>query len=239
MRIIALVPAFSALLALSAGASSQPVAKMTPVAVELFTSQGCSSCPPADALIEKLAKEPNIIAITRPVTYWDQLGWKDTLAREGNTQLQRSYAARGGEGSGVYTPQAMVQGEAAAVGSSETKLRRLIAAEKLKPGPAISARMTADGGRSVIVSQPGRANATVLVLALKGEAVVRIGAGENGGRVVRYTNVVLAETEVGRWQGGSATITVPGRIMKQSGADRYAILLREGAAGRIVAARYV
>ena len=69
--------------------------------------------------------------------------------------------------------------------------------------------------------------------------LVRIGAGENGGRVVRYTNVVLAETEVGRWQGGNGTITVPGRLMKQPGADRYAVLLREGAAGRIVAARYI
>ncbi len=237
MRLIALVPALLALAAEAAPPS--PPAKMTPVAVELFTSQGCSSCPPADALIEKLAKEPNIIAITRPVTYWDNLGWKDTLGREANTVLQRSYAARGGEGSGVYTPQAMVQGEAATVGSSEAKLRRLIAAEKQKPGPAIAARATADGGRTIMIAQPVKASASVLVVAMKSEAVVRIGAGENGGRVVRYTNVVLAETEVGRWQGGSATITVPGRIMKQPGADRYAILLREGAAGRIVAARYI
>lgn len=237
MRLVALVPA---LLALSAGAAppASPV-RMTPVAVELFTSQGCSSCPPADALIEKLAKEPNIIAITRPVTYWDNLGWKDTLGREANTTLQRGYAARGGEGSGVYTPQAMVQGEAATVGSSEAKLRRLIAAEKQKPSPVIAARATPDGGRAVMIVHPVKASAAVLVVAMKSEAVVRIGAGENGGRVVRYTNVVLAETEVGRWQGGSATITVPGRIMKQPGADRYAILLREGAAGRIVAARYI
>lgn len=234
MRLIALVPA---LLALSA--QSAPPVKMTPVAVELFTSQGCSSCPPADALIEKLAKEPNTVVLTRPVTYWDALGWKDTLGREANTVLQRSYAARGGEGSGVYTPQAMVQGQAAAVGSSEGKLRRLIAAEKQKPGPAIAARMTPDGGRQIMIDQDGRANATVLVVALKSEAVVRIGAGENGGRTVRYTNVVVDETEVGRWSGGSATITVPGRIMKRAGADRYALLLREGAAGRIVAARYI
>lgn len=237
MRLVALVPA---LLALSAEAAPPAqLVKMTPVAVELFTSQGCSSCPPADALIEKLSKEPNIVALTRAVTYWDNLGWKDTLGREANTILQRSYAARGGEGSGVYTPQAMVQGEVAAVGSSEGQLRRLIAAEKRKPGPAIAARATADGGRTIMIDQSVKASASVLIVALKSEAVVRIGAGENGGRVVRYTNVVLAETEVGHWQGGSATITVPGRIMKQPGADRYAMLLREGAAGRIVAARYI
>ena len=237
MRLVVLVPA---LLALSVEAASPgTTTRMTPVAVELFTSQGCSSCQPADALIEKLAKEPNIVAITRPVTYWDSLGWKDTLAREMNTILQRSYAARGGEGSGVYTPQAVVQGQMAAVGSSEGKLRRLIAAEKQRPGPSISARATPDGGRIVVIDQPGKANATMLVLALKSDAIVRIGAGENGGRVVRYTNVVVAENDVGRWFGGNATFTVPARLMKQPGADRYVILFREGSAGRIVAARYI
>jgi len=213
--------------------------RMTPVAVELFTSQGCSSCPPADALAEKLAKEPNIVVLTRPVTYWDRLGWKDTLAREDNTQLQRAYATRGGEGAGVYTPQAMVQGVSAVVGSDETRLRRLILAEKQKPGPAISARATADGGRMVSIRQDVKADAQIIVLALKGQTIVRIGSGENGGRVVRYTNVVVAETNAGRWRGGDASIAIPGKFLKTSGADRYALILREGGAGRIVAARYI
>lgn len=234
MRLLALLP-----IALALSGQSSPPTRMTPVAIELFTSQGCSSCPPADALVEKLSKEPNIIALSRPVTYWDRLGWKDTLAREANTRLQRDYAARGGEGAGVYTPQVMVQGVSGAVGSDEPALRRLIAAEKRKDGPAISARRTADGGRVVEIRQEGRANSNVIVLALKGETVVRIGSGENGGRIVRYVNVVLAENAVGRWQGGQATIIVPGKFMKQPGADRYAILLREGTAGRILAARYI
>jgi len=237
MRLVVLL---STLLAVSSGAAPPAnFVRMTPVAVELFTSQGCSSCPPADALIERLAKEPNIVAITRPVTYWDSLGWKDTLARESNTILQRSYAARGGEGSGVYTPQAMVQGRMAAVGSSEGKLRRLIEAEKQRPGPTVSARATADGGRTIMIDQRVSTNASVIVVALKSSAIVRIGAGENGGRAVRYTNVVLAENDVGRWFGGNATFTVPARLMKQPGADRYALLLREGPAGRIAAARYI
>lgn len=75
-----------------------PVAQ--PVAVELFTSQGCSSCPPADAVMEKLARDPRVVAITRPVTYWDRLGWKDTLARPANTELQRDYTKRGIPGAG-------------------------------------------------------------------------------------------------------------------------------------------
>ena len=87
------------LLGIAATAQTVPAPKIaTPVAVELFTSQGCSSCPPADALVERLAKEPNTIILTRPVTYWDRLGWKDTLAREANTQLQQAYARRGGRG---------------------------------------------------------------------------------------------------------------------------------------------
>jgi hypothetical protein len=230
----------SAFALLAIGASGPPtLVAATPVAVELFTSQGCSSCPPADALVERLAKEPNTVILTRPVTYWDRLGWKDTLAREENTALQRAYAARGGEGSGVYTPQAVVQGVSAVVGSQELELRRLIVAVKHVPGPLISAVATDDGGRSVSISQAVRASADVSVVALKSQAVVRIGAGENGGRIVRYTNVVLSETSVGHWTGGAVVLPVAGRLMKQAGADRYALILRAGPAGRIVAARYI
>ncbi|MFM9853213.1 MAG: DUF1223 domain-containing protein [Sphingomonadaceae bacterium] len=232
--------ALPAIALLSAAVYAQPASVgATPVAIELFTSQGCSSCPPADELVEQLAKEPNIIVFTRPVTYWDRLGWKDTLAREENTELQRAYAARGGVGSGVYTPQAMVQGQTAAVGSDRAAVRRLIAAQKANPGPAISATITADGGRSVSINQNVRANAAVSLVALKGNVVVRIGSGENGGRTVRYTNIVVAETPVGRWSGGAATIPVSGGLMKRAGADRYALILREGSAGRIIAARYL
>jgi hypothetical protein len=227
-----------ALASLGAVGPSVPLSQ-TPVAVELFTSQGCSSCPPADALIARLVREPNTVILTRPVTYWDRLGWKDTLAREENTQLQRSYAARGGAGSGVYTPQAMVQGTAGIVGSDELGLRRLINAEKRVAGPQVSASVTQDGGRSINISQSTSATASVFVVALKSDVVVRIGKGENGGRTVHYANVVLEETQVGRWQGGSATVDVPGKILKQATADRYAVIVRARNAGRILAARYI
>src|SRR3546814_5758521 len=97
-----------------------------PVLVELFTSQGCSSCPPADRLLARLDGEDGVVAVSRPVTYGDRLGWKDTLARSGNDRLQRDYAARGIPGSGVYTPEEVVQGAAAEVGSEENALRDLI-----------------------------------------------------------------------------------------------------------------
>ncbi len=222
-------------LALCAFALIGAAAPETPVAVELFTSQGCSSCPPADALVERLAKEPNTVVLTRPVTYWDRLGWKDTLAREENTRLQRRYAARGGEGSGVYTPQAMIQGRTGIVGSREDGVRALIRAERGKPGPVIRAVRASDGGR--IVSIRG-GSGEVSALALKGETIVRIGSGENGGRTVRYTNVVLAEQTIGRVNGAAQQLTAPGTFFKTAGADRFALLIRDPASQRIIAARY-
>lgn len=237
MRHLVLVPMFFCLAGVAVSQSSPRVP--TPVAVELFTSQGCSSCPPADALVEQLAREPNTIVLTRPVTYWDRLGWKDTLAREGNTELQRAYARRGGAGAGVYTPQAVVQGGAATVGSRQSEVRALIAAEKAKPGPAIRARLTPDGGRLVTIEGGTGGNARIQVLALRAEAVVRIGAGENGGRTVRYTNVVVHEAEAGTWRGGVQAVTIPATALRRPGANRYALVLRDGVAGRIVAARYI
>lgn len=209
-------------------------AQVNPVVVELFTSQGCSSCPPADAVLAALSDEPGVVAITRPVTYWDRLGWKDTLAREENSGLQRAYAARGGEGAGVYTPQAVVQGARALVGSHGDALRRLVAEARAVPQPALTA------GRGVVAvdgttTQP----ATVSLIALKGHTDVAIGSGENGGRRVRYTNVVRGERTLGRWTGGKARFPIPADALRVEGADRFAVIVRQGASGPILAARYL
>lgn len=211
----------------------------TPVAVELFTSQGCSSCPPADALLERLALDSDVVAITRPVTYWDRLGWKDTLAREGNTQLQRAYAARGGKGSGVYTPQAIVQGSAAAVGSSESELRQLIAKAKQHTGPAIAFSRAANGDRIVTFDGAIPNGTTVTVVALHSSTTVSISNGENGGRSIRYVNVVVGEQSLGVWQAGQSQFKIPASALRGDGADRAALLLRQGRAGPIIAARYL
>jgi hypothetical protein len=209
-----------------------------PVAVELFTSQGCSSCPPADALLTRLATDPNVIAITRPVTYWDSLGWKDTLAREDNTRLQRAYAAHGGAGSGVYTPQAIVQGGSAAVGSNESDLRQLIAAARMRTGPDIVITAEPDGSRMIAIDGAAPRGTTIDVVALRSSAIVRIGNGENGGRNIHYTNVVVGEQSVGSWPGGRGRFRVPGSILHVAGADRAVLLVRQGRAGPILAARY-
>jgi len=115
--------AFAALFALGASAAW---AGGRPVVVELFTSQGCSSCPPADALLGKLAQRPDVIAMSLPITYWDMLGWKDTLASEANTRRQKAYAAQMGHG-GVYTPQIIVDGAIDVVGSRAAAVETAIA----------------------------------------------------------------------------------------------------------------
>src|SRR5271166_2959138 len=116
----------SAGLAVALCAALPAAAGQRPVLVELFTSQGCSSCPPADDLLGRLATRPDVIAITLPVTYWDMLGWKDTLASETNTRRQKSYAQAMGRG-GVYTPQIIVDGVSDVVGSREGDVEAAIA----------------------------------------------------------------------------------------------------------------
>tara|TARA_R110002110_G_scaffold86661_4_gene226058 strand:- start:665 stop:1435 length:771 start_codon:yes stop_codon:yes gene_type:complete len=207
-----------------------------PVVVELFTSQGCSSCPPADLLASRLARDPSLLVITRPVTYWDRLGWKDTLAREANTSLQRAYAAKNNEGSGVYTPQIVVNGDGAAVGSREGDIRSLVRRSD-RSGPLISASRDADGEMKVTISGKSDYLASVSLIALRSAETVRIGRGENGGRTLRYTNVVKDERVLGSWRGQRQSFAVPARDLRVPGADRYAIVLQRPGAGPIVAAR--
>jgi hypothetical protein len=215
------------------GVNAQSTATNVPVVVELFTSQGCSSCPPADAFVEELAGESAIVAITRPVTYWDRLGWKDTLAREENTQLQRQYASRGGEGAGVYTPQIVVQGHHGAVGSSRNEVRALVA--RAQRG-AVAAVAIKDN----IVGVAGKgAPGEVKLIALKSNRIVRIGNGENGGRVIRYSNIYWGERALGRWTGGQQSFVIPPSALQVSGADRFAVIVQAPNNGAILAGRYL
>lgn len=211
-----------------------------PVLVELFTSQGCSSCPPADALAEKLAKEPGLVVITRPVTYWDRLGWKDTLARESNTALQQDYARRGLAGTnGVFTPQLVVGGSYGAVGSRADEL-----AEGVRRfgdgGPArIAVAAKGAGGYGVDLAGAGEGAAELVLVAVKSHVDVTIGSGENGGRQVGYANVLRAERKLADWQGGAAHLDLAPASLAVPGADRYALVLRAPGGGRVLAARWL
>ncbi|MCR2832435.1 DUF1223 domain-containing protein [Parerythrobacter lacustris] len=207
----------------------------SPVLVELFTSQGCSSCPPADALAEKLAQDPSLVVVTRPVTYWDRLGWKDTLAREANTQLQRSYSSRGIPGAGVYTPQIVIDGRAGTVGSRAREVRSLVRDSAAKPHAVLKVAKRKEGGFEI--STGGSNGGELSLVALTSHVSVAIGRGENGGRNVGYSNVVRAETKLVPGKNGS--FHVEQGQLETKGADRYAVILRDRAEGTVRAARYL
>jgi hypothetical protein len=202
-----------------------------PVLVELFTSQGCSSCPPADAFLEELAKVAGVVAISRPVTYWDQLGWKDTLAREANTTRQRAYAARGGVGSGVYTPQMMIAGGSAFVGSDRNNVNRAIDAAGAS-GVGIATRP------GIVALSGGKGTGEVWLVSMKREAVVRIGRGENGSRTIRYVNVLRDEVKLGDWKGGTLVLRTAMAGNPPAGSDVQAVYVQEPRQGVVIAARY-
>ena len=203
--------------------------------IELFTSQGCSSCPPADMLASRLAKDDTLLVISRPVTYWDRLGWKDTLAREDNTRLQRAYADKGNAGSGVYTPQIVVDGGGGAVGSREGDIRSLVRSSH-KGGPTIETSRDDAGQVIVTVSGKSKYMAGVSLIALRTSETVQVGRGENGGRQLHYTNVVKHERNLGSWTGEPVSFVLSKQDISIDGADKYAIVVQRPGAGPIVGA---
>ena len=208
-----------------------------PVVVELFTSQGCSSCPPADMLASRLAKDSSLLVITRPVTYWDRLGWKDTLAKEDNTRLQRAYAAKGQQGSGVYTPQMVVNGGGGAVGSRENDVRSLVRMAQKASAPTIETSRDDSGQMIVTISGKTRHMAGVSLIAMSSSEKVNVGRGENGGRILHYTNVVKAERNLGSWTGEPVSFVLDTQDLNVFGADKYAIVVQQPGAGAIVGAK--
>jgi hypothetical protein len=208
-----------------------------PVVLELFTSQGCSSCPPADAALAVFARDPNVVAISRPVTYWDSLGWRDTLARPANTELQRAYAARQ-HSNDVYTPQVLVQGAVALVGGRTGAIHRAIDEAMARPAPGLRFERVS-GGRVLALDGATQRPAEIRLVALRSRVPVAIGRGENSGQVVDYVNVVVAEDVIGSWRGGPLRLPLPAARLRVAGADRYAIIVQEPNAGPILAAGFL
>jgi hypothetical protein len=217
----------------------QAVAEQIAV-VELFTSQGCSSCPAADHLLEELARRPDLLALSFPVTYWDYLGWKDTLAYPQYSERQREYAALKGDGQ-VFTPEAVVNGMQACVGSDRDAIEAALKTTNLALAKEmVSLTLRAEGGRLIIeaggapeTSQHRRGK--VWVASVRRAAPVAIGRGENAGRVVTYTNVVRHLAEAGEWQGAPASYAVPLNAFPKDG-DMYVAFLQTEKLGPIVAA---
>jgi hypothetical protein len=209
-------------------------AALRPVLVELFTSQGCSSCPPADEFLERLAREPAIVAISRHVTWWDRLGWRDTLARREDSQRQRAYAARHGDE--AYTPQAVVQGRVLLIGGREGAVHRAIDEYRAAAGAGPSLRRE---GNALLLDGAVARPAEIRLLALRSRVRVAIGAGENGGQTIDYVNVVVGETALGQWRGGPLRLPIPADRLRRPGADRYVVIVQEPGAGEVLTATFL
>lgn len=185
-----------------------------PVVVELFTSQGCSACPPADELLAEIADRDDVIALALHVDYWDYIGWKDIFADPKHTVRQRGYSRAAGKRS-IYTPQLVVGGKDHVIGSKPMKLAQLIENHRALPLAAMVA-LERDAGR-VIIRVTAKdllpaGGAVVQLVTFTPHKSVSIRRGENAGRTLNYHNIVRDFVEVGRWDGGgiySATVRVP------------------------------
>jgi hypothetical protein len=215
------------LLATSAPAFAADAAH--PTVVELFQSQGCSSCPPANANVLSIAGRPDVLALTWQVTYWDYLGWTDSFADKAFTARQWDYARALGN-SEVYTPQVVVNGRVDIVGDRREDLLRTIAhADRGNAGPEIS---FLDGGRVRIGAAMGTGE-VVLVRFDPRTIDVPIARGENAGRTLPHRNVVRQCVKLGAWLGPPAVFALPPK--PQTGLTD-AILVQSGPGGRILAA---
>ena len=196
--------------------------------VELFTSQGCSSCPPADALMVELAREPNVVPLTFPVDIWDYLGWRDTLARPEFTSRQRAYAQQVANRR-VYTPQAVVNGKAACVGSDFSQILRLRRSTMPEGAVArISIAPDAAGFSAEVDARALDPAARLFVVPIASRVEVAIGKGENSGRKVVYANVARRITDLGTVGGRRHALALSGSDLAAEGADGVAILVQHG-----------
>jgi hypothetical protein len=204
--------------------------------VELFTSQGCSSCPAADTFLGELAKRPDVLALSEHVDYWDYLGWKDPFASSENTERQRAYARRLGSGY-VYTPQMVVQGMGQIAGADRKGVLELVARAKDLPLVSVEVKRTGEG------AMEARLGATTLPAAVDVFLVrfdpkhsTTIARGENVGRQAQNYNVVRGFTRLAVWNGEPTSLPV--RATRAAG-ETWAILLQQTNGGHILGAARV
>jgi len=200
--------------------------------VELFTSQGCSSCPPADKIIGELAEDSSVIALSMPIDYWDYLGWKDTLADARFSARQKAYSLMRGDRD-VYTPQVVVNGSAHVVGSDRAGIERAIGITRRTEGVmSLPVSMKLDGDQitvSVAASRgPAATHGEVWICSVSRAVPISIARGENRGRDLTYYNVVRNVLKVGDWNGSAGSWTVPMENIAREGIDGAAVFVQDG-----------
>lgn len=196
---------FGILCAATLASFAQPVLADDPVVVELFTSQGCSSCPPADELLGDLAGRDDIIALALHVDYWDYIGWADTFANSAFSQRQHAYGRAAGS-TVVYTPQMVIGGAEQVIGNRTMEVMDTIAAHRSMPNPVMVNATPTQGGwqvRAVWVSDDQAPAMVVQVVTYSPQEQVEITRGENAGLTTNYHNVVRSWQVVANWTGAS------------------------------------
>jgi hypothetical protein len=208
------------------------------VVVELFTSQGCSSCPPADRVLGELAQEDDVIALAYHVDYWDYLGWEDAFGQKAFSRRQHAYSRRvnreyiGGRYRGAFTPELVIAGSDSLVGSARKIIEKRIAAHSRTQAPATIALRRDGGAIRADIAPRGKPapRVQVMLATYVPSATVRITRGENAGRTIDYTNIVTELRKIGEWDGTTpATFEAPGMT------GPAVVFLQRGEAGRIIA----
>lgn len=209
-----------------------------PVIVELFTSQGCSSCPPADAFLETLKSKPSVVALSYHVDYWDYLGWRDTLGSPEYSQRQYDYAKSRGD-SNVYTPQMIINGGNHFVGSHTSKVSAGIAEARSSTGAQWVDIAMSDNKTDVMINiaagEPTK-EATLWLMAFAPSITTDIKKGENAGKTIAYHNVVRKMVPAGMWHGDAAKIVLPRESVIPEDCKGWVALLQEGKVGRVIGA---
>ena len=211
---------------------TSPAAADGPAVVELYTSQGCSSCPPADEILHDLAGQSDVIALALHVDYWDYIGWADIFADPSHTLRQQNYARVAGASS-IYTPQMVIGGADHVIGTKPMEVANLIRRHNAsETGTSISLQRS--GNQLQITGQTARAlrNGTVVqVIRYSPEETVDVRRGENAGRSLTYSNIVTDWSAVGEWSG-SGDLNMNVRI---SGNSPVVVIVQEPGPGAVMA----
>ncbi len=223
---------------LSHANETQPIA-----VVEMFTSQGCSSCPPADKVVAAYAKDNNVLALSMHVDYWNYLGWKDTFSKPEFTKRQQNYAVSFAR-RGVYTPQAVVNGRNHVVGSYGAEITDLIKRYKTSNrGLDVPITASVNGDTVNIKTSAQAGDATLYIVYFDKKRNVKIKRGENSGKTITYHNVVRNIATLGMMKQGKMDITMPMAELKSHGAEACAIILqrttKNGTPGAIIGATVI
>jgi hypothetical protein len=211
-----------------------------PIMVELFTSQGCSSCPAADVFLGELQSRQDVIAISYNIDYWDYIGWRDTLASHENTLRQQAYA-RVLSAHQVYTPEMVINGVENVPGNQRANALALIEKSKhedIEARVAVTLRQIGDEIEVTLGAGPKR-EATVWVAHTLSSRTVNIGQGENRGRVITYHNVVRSFAAVGKWSGDAASLRLPSKGQPGENSDGIVVWVQTGEMGKILGAAQI